>query len=313
MGRDKKQPHLLSKAFLADLRAVWKSESRAPPILSREFLCDLEDAYEADGRDDSSPEELEDLGERLDDLAAECEDRLRKALCRLPRDHPVNCPISLFGTMDFGRLEVAHTRTLAWLLDPTKEHGFENALVTLLLKQVQAPGQRTVFYPHRVQPERYYRNSAEEDAGRTDIWVEGSWRESGGRKPGLIVIEAKVDSSEGEDQLARYNAEIDRRRKEHSSENVCRIFLTPDEGREATTGKNWKALSFCQLARALCDAADSLKNKPGYHYFRFYVAGILRDILRLPIGKSPARGDPGGYRLLGFLEKKLKRINHQIL
>jgi hypothetical protein len=156
-----------------------------------------------------------------------------------------------------------------------------------------------------VRAERFYRIPAEEDAGRTDVWVEGWWGKSARRKSGLVVIEAKVDSCEGEDQLARYDSEIARWRKEHdiSSENVCRIFLTPDEGREASTGENWKALSFGQLARALCDAANSLRNKPGYHYFRFYVAGILRDILGLPIGKSPTRGDPSRYRLLGFLER----------
>jgi len=104
--------------------------------------------------------------------------------------------------------------------------------------------------------------------------------------------------------LARYNSAILRWQAKHGihNEDVCRIFLTP-KGREASTAEDWKALSFSQLARALCDAANSLRNKPGYHYLRFYVAGILKDILRLAIAKSPTRGDPGRYRLLGFLER----------
>ena len=97
--RGKERPHLLSNAFPANLRAVWKSEFPPSPSLSPAFLRDLQDAYEADGRDDSSPEELEDLGARLDTLATDCEERLQKALKGLHRDHPVKCPISLFGTM----------------------------------------------------------------------------------------------------------------------------------------------------------------------------------------------------------------------
>jgi hypothetical protein len=296
--------HFLSKAFLLNLGEVWKSEFPPPPGLSQKFLRDLQDAYEADGRDDPSPWELEDLEARLDKWAAACEERLQNTWKRLHPDHPMNCPISLFGTMDFGRLEVAHTRTLAWLLDPRKEHGFGNALVKLLLREVHARGQRTAFYPDLVQAERFYRNSAEEDAGRTDVWVRGLWGESASPKPGLVVIEAKIDASEGAAQLARYNSEIARWQQEHniSSENICRIFLTRD-GAEGSTAENWKSLSFSQLAWALCEAANSLRNRPGFHYLRLYIAGVLKDILRLPIGKPPIRGEPGRYRLLAFLEK----------
>jgi hypothetical protein len=269
------------------------------------FLRDLEEVYEADGADDSSPEELDRLGARLDKWGRDCEERLRKAREKLHPDHPVKCPISLFRTMDLGRHEVAHTRALAWLLDPRGEHGFENVLVNALLGQVHCSGEQPAFYPDRVAAERFYRISEGEDAGRTDVWIEGRWGKSRGGGRGLVVIEAKIDALEGEGQLARYNSEIAKWREEQRVDegNVCRVFLTPAKGREASTGKHWKALSFSKLARAFCDAADSLRNKPGHHYLRFYVAGVLKDILGLPTGQSPAHRHPGRYALLKFLEE----------
>jgi hypothetical protein len=206
--------------------------------------------------------------------------------------------------MDYGRLEVAHTRALAWLLDPSNEHGFDNALVKSMLEKLDWPGRRRAFCVRSVEAERFYKNSAEEDAGRTDVWLEGLWGDTQGGKPGLIVIEAKIDACEGEEQLRRYDTEIRRwlggRRIE--TDSVCRIFLTAD-GRKARTAEDWEALSFSKLAKAFCDAANSLRTKPGYHYLCLYIASVLKEILHLPIGKSDAERDCGRYKLLGFLEK----------
>jgi hypothetical protein len=207
--------------------------------------------------------------------------------------------------MDFGRLEAAHTRALAWLLDPKKEHGFGNSLVNSLLNEVHPSGERQAFWADLAEAERFYHITAKEDTGRTDVWIEGRWGKSRSGSRGLIVIEAKVDASEGKDQLDRYDLEITKAREEKQveGENVRRIFLTAD-GREPTTGKHWKALSFSRLARAFCEAARSLRKKPGHHYLRFYAAGILKDILHLPTGACDAGRDCNRYRLLGFLEKK---------
>jgi len=79
-GRGMKPARSLSNAFLANLREVWSSEFPPPPSLSKAFLHDLQDTYEADGWDDSSPEELADLGARLDEWTKVCERRLQKAL-----------------------------------------------------------------------------------------------------------------------------------------------------------------------------------------------------------------------------------------
>ena len=204
--------------------------------------------------------------------------------------------------MAYGRLEVAHTRALAWLLDPNGQHGFDNALVNSRLSKLSRLSRRRTFYVDSVEAERFYSISAGEDAGRTDVWVEGSWTERTVTKPGLIVVEAKIDACEGEEQLGRYDTEIRRRREDRAIEtdSVCRVFLTP-EGRNAATAEDWEALSFSNLAKAFWDAASSLSTKPGYHYLRFYIASVLRDILHLPIGESGAERDCSRYKLLGFL------------
>ncbi len=244
------------------------------------------------------------LGRRLEQWRKNCRERLEKRLEPLPDDHPLKCRISLLGTMDYGRLEVAHTRTLAWLLDPKREHGFDNALVNSMLSRLGGLTGWRAFCVDRVEAERFYKNSAKEDAGRTDVWVEGLWGEPERGKRGLIVIEAKIDACEGEEQLDRYDEEIRKWLKEHGSDNdrVCRVFLTPD-GRKGTTARDWKPLSFSKLAQAFCDAANSLRTKAGYHYLRFYIASVLKDILQPPIAKSNAERDCSRYKLLSFLEK----------
>jgi hypothetical protein len=107
--------------------------------LSSLFLADLDRVYV----EDCSPA-LGDAESDLDELAGQFSDwraakrkQIRALLSSLPEDDPIRCPISLLGTLDFGRLETAHTRTLAWLLDPGREHGFGAHLLRSLLAHVR--------------------------------------------------------------------------------------------------------------------------------------------------------------------------------
>lgn len=168
----------LSTQFLADLDAVCPvavEKSRAAI-----FLADLDAVYPAAAQAEPVCEptdlELTRVAGQLDQFRAEAHRLLREHLDDLPDDDPLRCPVSLFGTMDYGRLETAHTRTLAWLLDPRKEHGFKAKLMEALLLHVVEPRRPMAIEVKRVESE--YRIEADaEDAGRLDVLAEGRWNE----------------------------------------------------------------------------------------------------------------------------------------
>jgi hypothetical protein len=204
--------------------------------------------------------------------------------------------------MGLGRLEVAHTRTLAWLLDPKREHGFRDTLLQALCRHVRNSDEVLRLGVKNVHVERFHRNIDEDGAGRTDIWIEGSWTEPNS-KPWLIVIEAKIDSPLGSRQLERYDKEIDTWREDHNvrRKDVHRILLTTHHTLPDGTGKDWIPLSFVELARLFVTTSQSLRHEAGYEFFRLYLAGVLKNILDLPIGRDKVQKDP--YRLLEFLRK----------
>ena len=238
---------LLSTSFLADLDVVCPKADDGN--LSSTFLKDLESAYEHARSSVQEPvpsvAELTSLAADLKTWRRYYQQLLQRYLADLPYDDPLRSPVSLFGTMDYGRLETAHTRTLAWLLDD-RDHGFGFKLLEALLLHLVKDRRIRVTRLEWVKSEYpVYCGPASTDGGRLDILAEGRWEELGNDVSWRLVIEAKIDAEEGEEQLSRYDkclVEFDRR----PATEVLRVFLTPD-GREPSSAE-WKALSFLDLA-----------------------------------------------------------------
>jgi hypothetical protein len=227
-----------------------------------------------------STDDLLNLGRQLEDIRSSVQKKIKERIETLrenDRENPLFCHVSLYAPMDYGRLEVAHTRTLAWLLDPDKEHEFGDYLLKRLLPLFEIAPDRQ-FEIKNVKSEQILDGGDDEILGRTDIWIEGIWDDD--KTHFLIVIEAKIDAREGKDQLDRYEAAIKVAIKRHNIEDVFRVFLTPTGHKpESATGKDWLPVSFSRMAGCLADASIDLKNKQGYHFLRFYIASIIRDIL----------------------------------
>jgi hypothetical protein len=268
--------------------------------VTKEFLADLESVFATDASDDISIGDLKDLGEGLEKSRKYCDRTLNQALSKLPAHHPVKCPISLYGAMGMGRLEVAHTRTLAWMLNPNnKEHGFGDALLQSFWRHIRKCGDVPRAGVKNVHVERFHRNMGE-DAGRTDIWIEGFWSEPNSA-PWLIVIEGKIDSAVDTRQLDRYSKEIDAWRHGHkvSRKDIHKVLLATKDALPEEAGNDWITLSFDELARFFLKTAQSLRYKAGYEFLRLYLAGVLHDILGLPISRADVGRNP--YKLLEFL------------
>ena len=111
----------------------------------------------------------------------------------------------------------------------------------------------------------------------------------------VLVIEAKVDALEGDEQLHKYEEWL---RSNAARREPFLIFLTP-KGRPPETGnEEWESLSFLDLVRTFRGVYVELRNKPGFHFLRFYLAGVLQDVCGL--FRNVKKDDP--YAIASFLK-----------
>jgi hypothetical protein len=266
--------------------------SLRPEALSPSFLSDLKRVY------DTVPVASDDnflfLADCFDSWRIVTQDLVRARVETLPDDDPLKCPISLFRTMDAGRLETAHTRTLAWLLDPTREHGFRTTLIAALLRRLFGESYSNALRVLRTASE--YPIDGGGAGGRLDVVMEGTW-ENGARNGWVLVIEAKVDASEGEDQLQRYEAWL---RSNAKGREPLRVFLTADGHLPESGADKWESLSFLELVRVFRAEYSGLRDAPGFHFLRFYLAGVLQDVCGLPRNVESQNADP--YVVASYLK-----------
>lgn len=264
-------------------------ERNARPRISGVFRRALAAVDSQESADDSPIAVLDSLGEKLSDWRKRCQRELRRQLAKVGNDHPIKCKIGLFGPMGMHRAEVSHTRALAWLLDPRSEHGFGSDLFSALLKRAHVQAGGPEFDVSLVEAERFFRGG-KKDQGRTDIWIEGEWREETGPKRGLVVIEAKIDSDEGGGQLDRYSKEVGR--YPAASSRKLKLLLTPRQDEPVKVRNGWVPLSFHDLSTAFLSRLGGLKGLPGYDFLRIYLAGVLSDILGIATGDTIGPADP---------------------
>lgn len=292
--------HRVTADFLKDLDVVCPVRSSGRP--SAEFLSDLETvyAYAVAVHSEDSTGDLMELGRTFEELRNHYQAELKTLLDSVDKDDPILCPVSLFGTMELGRRETAHTRALAWLLDPAGEHGFGNVLLEALLNSRLQGEQRRVHITvvNRVACEcRVDCDPDEEDAGRLDVFAEGRWEEESQESPWRLVIEAKIDAHESKEQLARYDAAM---MLDGDGANVLRVFLTRD-GRQPETHEDveWQSMAFLELAEVFGRELANLKDRHGYHFLRYYLAGVLRDICEVSVDLSEHCRNP--YAAVDYL------------
>jgi len=134
------------------------------------------------------------------------------------------------GVLNRQRDEVAHSRAIAWLLDPCGKHGLGTQVLTAVLQAASAP--HACFDGlHRAR----VRCEVPIDQGRMDIVVES---------PQLyLVIENKVDAEEGDGQCDYYYERVTHPRRQF-------ILLSPD-GRPARTAGAFRPLSYSHFARII--------------------------------------------------------------
>ncbi len=279
----------LSPTFLTDLGYV--HATLQPEALSTDFLSSLTLVHAT--LPTTSDDNLLFLASRFDDWKRVTKELVRTRLAQISDDDPLRCPISLFRTMDSGRLETAHTQTLAWLLD-NKEHGFGDALLAALVGQLADREQFDRFEVENVVSEHPLDTSAGQ--GRLDVLAKGGWEIGSERVRFMLVIEAKVDASESEGQLDMYDDWL----SIHAADReIFRVFLTPDSHSPETGCEDWLTLSFQNLVQIFRKVYPKLKRTPGFHFLRFYLSGVLQDICGWPREVTADTSDP--YAVASYL------------
>lgn len=255
------------------------ARSRKPdpvPPLTEQFLEDLKLVHSMDcvahdvaptpsGALEPSADELERLAAALEAYRAGVVRDVNPFVASLGQGSPLTCPIGLFDPTGRASKEVAHTKALAWFLDPSQPHGFEHALIDAVLEHLGA--KEHVGRTKRVEAEVPVKR------GRLDVLATA---DDGTH---VLVIEAKIESGERNDQLADYDKCV--------GSAACRVFLSLN-GRPPTSGEGWIPLSFPTLAGVLWKAGSGISNPPpGLELLRHYVAGVFKDLVGLPLPLSP--------------------------
>lgn len=246
--------------------------------------------------------DYESLDKHCSKLKILMDNKATQALTKIKQNanDPLLCPISLFGTLEYGRLEIAHTRTLGWLLNPTKEHGFAQLIGQALLKEVSTEDKSIEFEITHTESEKSI-FSGKKIIGRFDIWGEGFVIQKEKRIPLVFIVEAKIDAAEDLSQLKKYdhwlinNVEKDYR--------IMKIFLTNNEVTKNNNEK-WTNLNYITLVKILRDILLINDSAPGFHFLKYYLQGVLKDVLNFKIPLQDNKTAINNYVLL----KKLKLI-----
>lgn len=189
---------------------------------------------------------------------------LRDAVDALLRDDDLarldalTTPFDPLAVMGWSARERAHTRLLAWLLDPRarspeRAHGFGVAALRALLGLcVDASEASALQGPDdlRVWREERLGDGLSATARAPDLRCE--WSDAGG-SPWVLLLEDKLDAAEGDEQLADYLGWM---RRHRPGARRLLVYLTPD-GRAPTSMRDapeLRVLRWGALASAL-DAA----------------------------------------------------------
>lgn len=211
--------------------------------------------------------------------------------------HPLLGKVSLLAPLSLGLREQAHTSMIAWLLDPSKEHGFGATLLEALLRDL-SPDKQNGHPAHvKVESESYLSNGN----GRVDIRLTGKWDERRNGPGWLLLIEAKIKAREGKDQLSRYDKDAQGWKKKNRGGQVHKLYLTAavsDRGQSTRKKSGWEHRNYGQLMKVFWSTASKKSDAEGFHLLRHYLTGVLKDIMDWPI---PITKDNVPYETLSLL------------
>jgi hypothetical protein len=179
-------------------------------------------------------------------------------------DSPLFCKCTLLRPLGQSRRELSVTQVLSWLFDPSAGHGFGGLLVRAFLAKLTDSSEAAVkMLSGDDRDISVYSEFALDDSNRADIVIASNGH--------AVVIEAKVDAREGLAQTQRYTRDFGKRFP------VCTFVYVTPQGR-APADAGFRSLRYLDVARELLLALPAGRNAEGFHYARYFVAGVLNDL-----------------------------------
>jgi hypothetical protein len=194
---------------------------------------------------------------------------------------------------------------LAWLMDPSKEHGFDDVLLSALLKKIFRLPARPRIWDVLIRSEVI----TSDKKGRLDIHMAGKWSFAGkARTEWEVILEAKIYADELDEQCSRYEAEA---RLGQCGERAL-VFLTTDGRAPSTDSGNanqpWENLSFLDLLVVFRPELAALTNKPGFHMLRHYLAGVLKSLYQIKCGENQTALEGSNiYQIGRYLSSEIQK------
>lgn len=174
------------------------------------------------------------------------------------KDDPILYSIDAFSVIEWGLKEVPHTKMLGFFLDPKKKHCLGTNPLKFLLIAIEHFTQNNLFannfsiQVNYIESEKNISRQTNEEK-RLDVYVKLI-------EPKLrLIIEAKVESKEGDKQLEYYEKWAEDTSQE--SEQTMLIYLTK-RGEKPLNSQKWDLLSWKQVAIAFCALIYDYNSKP---------------------------------------------------
>jgi len=175
---------------------------------------------------------------------------------------------NLFDVLKITRAEIRHSNMLAWLFDPSENHGIGDGVLRGVIQHVTiSRNDGDVF-------ENLLMNYNGFELKREFNWIDilAVSREN----KFVLCLENKIDSGEHDDQLNRYRNTVYETFPGYRS---MFIYLTPD-GMTASDPVNWYALSYKELLTIIETACRSKELQPHAELLiNNYVDAVRRDIV----------------------------------
>ena len=153
---------------------------------------------------------------------------------------------NLFAAAGMGSSEIRHCRFLAFLLDPKAAHEAGILFLRALLMECLNDGMKRAIADFGDLTQAAVRTEVHADSsGRIDIFIDIPCIDSA--KRWAILIEAKINANEGENQTERY---VEWAEREYAkSHDITYLYLT--KNRDGARNGNFQPISWDAVSRAL--------------------------------------------------------------
>lgn len=177
---------------------------------------------------------------------------------------------NIFDVLKVSRMEIRHSNTLGWLLDPNENHGFGDAFLNSVFQKLiekDSSGKYDIF---QVLLSDMYSFSVLREWKNIDILI------SSADEKIVLAIENKVGSHEHSNQLNRYKSYLE---QDYPDYKRFYVFLTPN-GEDPSDVENWDVLTYYDIVEILEGLLGRFKLQQDVSLLvNNYIEVIRRDIV----------------------------------